>query len=111
MEHSEALAPATPATDDTENELVVELSKPFFFEGKEYTRVDLTGLDNLSARDLCDAEAFCSRKGDLTLMPAFGARYAIFVSSRATGLPIEFFESLPGKDSIKVQAAVRNFFY
>ena len=39
-----------------EGDLVVKLSKPFVFENKTYTEVDLRGLEDLNGEDLCRAD-------------------------------------------------------
>ena len=38
------------------NKLNVKLRKTFSFEGKEYTDVDLSGLENLTGRDMEEIE-------------------------------------------------------
>ena len=44
------------------NKLNVKLRKPFSFEGKEYTDVDLSGLENLTGRDMEEIEKTLSRE-------------------------------------------------
>ena len=40
----------------TQNERVIDLGKPYKFEGTEYTSIDLSGLDKLTVKDAIDAQ-------------------------------------------------------
>ena len=44
------------------NKFNVKLRKPFSFEGKEYTDVDLSGLEKLTGRDMEEIEKTLSRE-------------------------------------------------
>lgn len=91
--------------------LVLTLPKPVVFEGTEYREIDLSGLENLTAQDMIDSDKFAQKAGTLTLVPATGAEFAIFMASRATGMPIEFFRLLPARAVVRLQNLVTNFFY
>ena len=41
---------------ETDQRLVVKFSKPYHFEGKEYTEVDLSGLEGLTVKDAIDVQ-------------------------------------------------------
>lgn len=90
---------------------VVTFGKPYFFENKEYTSIDLSGLDNLTAENMIAADKYLATNGVFTPMPEMSMEYSLFIASVATGLPIEFFRHLPPKDAIKVKNRVTNFFY
>ena len=40
----------------TQSERVIDLGKPYKFEGTEYTSIDLSGLDKLTVKDAIDAQ-------------------------------------------------------
>ena len=67
----------------TQSERVIDLGKPYKFEGTEYTSIDLSGLDKLTVKDAIDA--------------------------KAAELPIEFFKLMPRGASRKVAGVVRNY--
>ena len=46
-----------------DNKNIVELSKKMTFEGKEYTEVDLSALDELTTADLIQAQKMLTRMG------------------------------------------------
>ena len=41
-----------------ESDTLIKFSKPYVFEGQTYTEIDLAGLENLTARDMIDAEKY-----------------------------------------------------
>ena len=107
----------TEAIDATENEdelsYVVKFAKPYKFEGKEYTEVDLSGLEDISARDLIKVSKYLDRSsgGSTSVMPEITIEHALNVAALATQLPIEFFMGLPGKYSIRIKTRVVGFFF
>ena len=59
---------AAPDTEDQED-LVLRFKKPYFFEGETYTEVDLSGLEDLSAADLCKVGKMVKRSTGWTPSP------------------------------------------
>lgn len=89
----------------------VKFARPYTFEGKTYNSINLEGLETLSSKDMRDAESRLTKKGIVSATPEMSMEYACFIASRATDLPIEFFERLHPKNAIKVKNRVTNFFY
>lgn len=89
----------------------VKFARPYSFEGKTYNSINLEGLEMLSSKDMRDAESWLTKKGIVSAAPEMSMEYACFIASRATDLPIEFFERLHPKNAIKVKNRVTNFFY
>lgn len=103
-------ATTTPeATEDPEN--YVRFHKPYFFEGNHYAGIDLKAIEDLTAKDMCEAEKYLSKKGIISPLPEMTMEYIGFIANRATGQPIEFFMKLPPKDATKVKNKVTSFFY
>lgn len=94
-----------------ENPGLVTFSKPYKFEGQTYTEVDLSGVGDMTAQDMVDAEKFLTRSGIISPIPEMTVEYICFIANRATGLPVEFFKGLPTKDAVKVKNKVTSFFY
>lgn len=88
---------------------VVKFKAPYTFEGKEYTEVDLSGLEKLSAADLIEADKQFNSSGQIAMMNEVSLGYCLIVASKASGKPIEFFQKLPAPDAIKVKNTVINF--
>lgn len=97
------------AQDDPES--YVRFHKPYLFEGNYYAGIDLKRVENLSAKDMCEAEKYLSRQGIVSPLPEMTMEYIAFIANKATGQPIEFFKQLPPKDATKVKNRVTSFFY
>jgi len=90
-------------------ESYVRFHRPYLFEGNSYAGIDLKAIEELTAKDMCDAEKYLSRIGIISPLPEMTMEYIAFVSNRATGQPIEFFMGLPPKDATKVKNKVTSF--
>lgn len=88
---------------------IVKFSKPYTFEGSEYTEVDLTEIDNLTGEDLINADKIFSSTGQMAMVNEVNLGYLLIVASTATKKPISFFEKLPARDTIKVKNTVLTF--
>lgn len=102
-----AVAPEAEPIPDT----LVVFKKPYRFEGKDYTEIDLAGLDNLSTKDLREAEKRLARSGVFTPLPEMTIDYVCTMAAKASGMPVEFFDGLRPSEMEKVKNKVTNFFY
>ena len=89
---------------------IVEFSRPYTFEGKEYTVLDLSGLENLTSQDLFNASKIFSTEDYISPRPEADPKYCCLLASIACGMPREFFNGLPLRDGMKVRDCVFNFF-
>ena len=106
--------PAEPAAEETvdeDAELYVRFRRPFVFEAETYEGVDLSGLEDLSARDMIATQRAMERSGSINVIPEMSLEYACIFASKATKLPVEFFQSLPPREAVKVKNRVTSFFY
>lgn len=87
---------------------VMQLEKPCFFKGEEYTEIDLNGVADLSSMHESHAENRMAREGFLVTENSFNFLYACVIASMATGLPEEFFTALPLKEAVKLKNAVND---
>lgn len=94
-----------------ESEYIIRLNTPITFEDKTYDKIDLSGLDNLTAADMIAANKILDRTGSFTFLPEMSLEYACIIASKASGLPIEFFKALHPKVAVKVKNRVTAFFY
>ena len=85
------------------NDMKVIFQKPFNFEGKEYKEVDLSNIENLATKDLIEADKIFNNTGQVALMNEMATGYTCIIASKATELPIEFFENLPAREGLKVK--------
>lgn len=101
----------TTANQENEPETLVKFPKPYIFEGKEYTEIDLAGLDSLTAEDMIAAEKFMNRSGVFSPIPEVSVEYVCFIANKASDQPIEFFKGMPPKIMTRVKNKVTGFFY
>lgn len=108
---TEATEAAAETAEETGNKYLVKFKKPFVFEDKTYTEVDLSGVEDLTGRDMIQAQRIMERSGSINVLPEMSLEYACIFASKATKMPVEFFQALPPKEAIKVKNRITNFFY
>lgn len=96
---------------DIVDERRVELSRTYIFDGVQYSELDLSGIDCLTARDMIDVEKRLNREGNTSLVPEMTMDYALAIASKATNIPVEFFYELRPRDTLKIKNRVLGFFY
>lgn len=94
-----------------ENKYLIKFRKPFIFEDETYKEIDLSGLEDLSAKDMIQAQRTMERSGSINVLPEMSLEYACLISARASGKPVEFFKALPPKEALKIKNRVTNFLY
>lgn len=90
---------------------IVYFTHKYLFEGKEISKVDLSEFDNLTAKDMIEAQKILDRSGNVSFMPEMTLEYACIMASKATDIPQEFFYSLRPKDSTRLKNKVTAFFF
>ena len=100
--------------EDTELEdLVLRFGKPYKFGGQEYTEVDLSGLEDVTAGMLENVGKIAAKKnpGMNPALQEMSLTFCTYLAQRVAKLPLEFFTGLPAKEAIKLKAMVTNFLY
>ena len=92
---------------DTENH-IMRLAKPYYFEGKEYTEVDLNGVGDLNSLNESEAENRMVRAGFMITETTYNYLHSCILASMATGLPEAFFTGLPMYEVLKIKNAVND---
>lgn len=95
----------------SEKNMTVKFSKPYRFEGTEYTEMDLSGLEDMTAENMIAADKYLIVNSVAAIQPEANLLYTLFIASSVTGLPIEFFRALAPKDAIKIKNQITSFFY
>lgn len=94
--------------EETERENVIKLEKPYCFEDKEYTEIDMRGLERLKIQDAIDAQrALFGKEVAANMLCETTTAFAREIATKATGLPAEFFKLAPRGVSKRIVAAVR----
>ena len=99
------------AETNKEQSLVVVFRKHFVFDDKEYTEIDLSGIKDLSGRQLCDIHREFNKSGAFAAVPQQSPEYAAITAHYATGKPIEFFMDLPARELTKITNRITGYFF
>lgn len=93
--------------------LILRFNRPYKFDGREYTEVDLSGLKDVTAGVLENVGKTVSKKnpGINPALMEMSMPFCNYLAQRVAGLPLEFFTGLPAKEAIKLKAMVTNFLY
>lgn len=94
-----------------ETKYYVKFNKPFQWEDNTYSGIDLIGLEDLSAKDMIQVQRTMERSGSINVLPEMSLEYACLFASKATDMPVEFFQDLPPRDAMKVKSKITSFFY
>lgn len=113
MEAVEALAGAEGGEDTEPEDLVLRFGKPYKFGGQEYTEVDLSGLEDVTAGVLENVGKIAAKKnpGMNPALQEMSLTFCTYLAQRVAKLPLEFFTGLPAKEAIKLKTLVTNFLY
>ena len=113
MEAMEAQARAEGGEDTEPEDLVLRFGKPYKFGGQEYTEVDLSGLEDVTAGVLENVGKIAAKKnpGMNPALQEMSLTFCIYMAQRVAKLPLEFFEKLPAKEAIKLKTIVTGFLY
>lgn len=84
------------------------LSKPFTFEEKEYTSLDLN-MEDLTGADLENIEREMSAAGMVVALPEASKSYQMYVAARAAKVPVELIKALPLRDASAITVKVQSF--
>lgn len=113
LEAMEAQAEAEGGEDAEPEDLILRFNKPYKFDGREYTEVDLSGLEDVTAGVLENVGKIVSKKapGMNPALQEMSLTFCTYLAQRVAKLPLEFFTGLPAKEAIKLKAMVTNFLY
>lgn len=84
----------------------IALKKPYTFEGKEYTEIDLSGMEKLKVKDMIEVQKAVGAEPSAAILSGASTVFAMELAARATGLPKEFFKLLPARAAMEVRTAI-----
>ncbi len=98
--------------DHTREELLkLNLGDPFLFDGEEVTEINLEGLFDLTAGDLCAIDRQMIVRGYAGARMDITRQYAMLVAARVNKKPWEWLDPMKARDSILLREMVTAFFY
>lgn len=113
MQAAQAEAGIEDAEDTEPEDLVLRFAKPYKFGGVEYTEVDLSGLEDVTAGVLENVGKIAAKKnpGMNPALQEMSLTFCTCLAQRVAKLPLEFFEKLPAREAIKLKTMVTGFLY
>lgn len=97
--------------DEVEESNIVEFTKVYQFEGETISKIDMSGMEGITANDLIKANKVLQASGVVSVMPETNLEYAMIIAASATGRPVEFFKGLVPRDAMKIKNKVTSFFF
>lgn len=98
--------------ETTGNDYIIKLSKTYQFEERSVSEVDMSGIEDLTTRDMIRANKILLSGNTPSLSTTeMTVEYAMVIASFSSDLPLEFFMQLKPKDTIRVRKVVLDFFY
>ena len=94
------------ADGDKAKNHTVEFDKPYTYGGETVSVMDLSGVEELTSKDVSAAENEVLKTGVYSTNMKNFFVYSCALAARATGKPIEFFTKMPLKDAAKVRSTV-----
>lgn len=101
---------ATTVEEIGKNKIVVKFDKPYTFEGKSYTELDLSRMEQLTTNNLINLENLYNRSDGEREKPETTLLFTVIVVSFVCKLPFDFFGDLPAREAIKLKEEVNRFF-
>ena len=92
---------------------MLKLRKPITFEGTTYAEIDISGIENLTARDLKAIDKISSAGMNPAEMVTkeLSLDYAVMAAQYVTRLPLEFFDLMNASDAIALKYEVMKYFF
>ena len=111
MKEAKAQTDPIPAPVPESDEFIVELSKTYNFEGEKISRIDLSGLQDMTVNDMIQVNKRLNASGSVSILPENDLNFAIHMAARASEIPVEFFLGLAPRDGVRVKAKVTSVFF
>ena len=91
------------------SEVAVKFEKPYKFEGKEYTEIDLSGIEKMTVSDLIDIQKELMSEAASSFVMETTASFAQVMATKASGKPVELFKLMPRGKIKQVQTAILKY--
>lgn len=99
-------------TGNREDWLVLTLETPISYQGMMIRKIDLSGVREMTGRDLNMVyDLYMAQGGSGLAMQESTLLFAQILASRASGHPLEAIQELRAKDSVYLKNRVYRFFY
>ncbi|HGY2802886.1 TPA: hypothetical protein ACNVTV_004810 [Citrobacter freundii] len=87
----------------------IDLSKEYRFEDYEPTSKIILNLDDLKGSDILEVTDLLQAQGHISTSTALDNKVQAALAARCLGRPVEYINSLPARDFVKVCQRVQSF--
>ncbi|WP_313343824.1 phage tail assembly protein [Lacrimispora sp.] len=102
----------TVQADMAQEWMKLKLKTPVEYQGIKVDQLDLSGMEDLTGRDLNSVyDLYANMGGSGIIMQEATLLFAQLITSKVTGLPLELFYVLRASDSVKLKNRVYRFFF
>lgn len=91
------------------SDITVKFEKPYKFEGKEYTEIDLSGIEKMTVADLIDIQKELMSEAASSFVMETTASFAQAMATKASGKPVELFKLMPRGKIKQVQTVILKY--
>lgn len=91
--------------------LVLNLADPYKYDGVEVSTLNMEGVVDLTAGDLCMIDREMLKRGYSGTRMDATRQYAMLVAAKVNGKPMDFCDRMGARDSMRLRDFVATFFY
>lgn len=91
--------------------LKLKLYDSFLFDGDEVKEIDLSGLYDMTTRDMLAVDEQMLRRGYTGANTEVTRMYAVLTAARINKKPWEWCENMRARDAVRLKNVVSGFFY
>lgn len=99
-----------PPEPPEEPEIIYQFKEPYVFDDKEYKEIDLSKITQFSTRDMEFLDKAYLQTRRVPEKKWFDTTFMKLIAMQATGLPVEFFNSMRAKEFMEIEARIRLYF-
>ena len=88
---------------------IFKLKRSFTFEGENYTELDMTALEDITGRQLYEAEKIYTKNGGSTVAMEYSLDFIFTLCNIVLNKPIEFFYAMSATDTYRLKYFVASF--
>ena len=116
MDTTEEVVEQSTASDSVKDvevdksSFIIKLSHPYKYDDGEVSELDMSGIEDLTGRDIKKAQSIMTRHGNVTTVLETNVEFLQLMAAAAAHIEVEFIEGLNVKDTTRVKNWVSGYF-
>jgi hypothetical protein len=103
-------SPTASSSDKADSKYIIKLSHPYKYDDEEISELDMSGIEDLTGRDIKKAQSIMTRHGNIATVLETNVEFLQLMAAAACGKEVEFIEELNAKDTTRVKNWVSGYF-